>query len=384
MATSKRSLYWDNMKGFLILLVVFGHFLWGFQNLKWIRLLVVAIYMFHMPAFTFISGYFSKNSHQTRWRDSALKLITAYFLFNGLFLIYSFVSGKELYITKPYYSYWYILALIVWRSTVALIDRGKYTLPLLFAAAVLAGFWSDINNTFALSRTITFYPFFYMGYKFSEKSAFKFTQMGIKRKLFALMPLVLAAVIAEAVCYKYFQMTEDVLLMHAYRSGSDILARTGIFLISCIAIMGLLYGTVDKKLPLLTTAGRNSLAVYLIHRPVTFLFQHVVVKYFGERIASLWLWLIAAAFACTIALTAICSRDIFSKFMDDFLKDAVERISKDTVMPKRRLLPKIVCAAMAVIIAAIPVVKMFMNSGSNLIMPLRFFSRGILYCLKIK
>ena len=57
----KRDYLFDNSRTLLILLVVAGHFIetifqnnWLLEGLKWI------IYAFHVPAFVFISGYFSK------------------------------------------------------------------------------------------------------------------------------------------------------------------------------------------------------------------------------------------------------------------------------------------------------------------------------------
>ena len=50
----------DNMKGILILLVVFAHIL---KNKDIANPFVIGIYYFHMPAFVFISGYLSKGKH---------------------------------------------------------------------------------------------------------------------------------------------------------------------------------------------------------------------------------------------------------------------------------------------------------------------------------
>jgi len=72
-----RTPYWDNIKGILILLVVFAHFLFGLQSSPVIDWLVDAIYFFHMPAFVFVSGYFSKSAH-SKSPEALLKLLSAY------------------------------------------------------------------------------------------------------------------------------------------------------------------------------------------------------------------------------------------------------------------------------------------------------------------
>ena len=114
----QRSFYWDNCKGFLILLVVFAHFLYDLQlQHEWNTLLVNAIYMFHMPAFVFVSGYFTKSDNSRSLR-SMLILGVAYFLYTAGFIIYNLFHGiPEISLAYPYYSAWYILALIIWRLT---------------------------------------------------------------------------------------------------------------------------------------------------------------------------------------------------------------------------------------------------------------------------
>ncbi|MFZ7944441.1 acyltransferase family protein, partial [Neobacillus sp. 19] len=59
--TSKRSKYFDNAKFILIFLVVFGHLISPLKERDRILFtLYTVIFLFHMPAFIFISGYFAK------------------------------------------------------------------------------------------------------------------------------------------------------------------------------------------------------------------------------------------------------------------------------------------------------------------------------------
>ena len=59
-AKTQRSPYWDNFKGFLIILVVMGHCMWAYRDSHIAGYLVKLIYIFHMPAFIFVSGYLSR------------------------------------------------------------------------------------------------------------------------------------------------------------------------------------------------------------------------------------------------------------------------------------------------------------------------------------
>ena len=57
----QRDYLYDNYKAFLIFLVVIGHFIEpAYTNHEFLYTLKWFIFAFHMPAFIFISGYFSK------------------------------------------------------------------------------------------------------------------------------------------------------------------------------------------------------------------------------------------------------------------------------------------------------------------------------------
>ena len=56
----ERNYLFDNLKFFLIVLVVFGHSLEEISLEHNYAIIRAWIYSFHMPAFVFISGYFSK------------------------------------------------------------------------------------------------------------------------------------------------------------------------------------------------------------------------------------------------------------------------------------------------------------------------------------
>ena len=108
-ANKERSAYWDNIKGILILLVVFAHILYYLRDMSaGIAMTVDLIYLFHMPAFVFVSGYFGK-SERSRSFESIIKLAFLFFIFNSITM---FIDGRTTYL-EPVYSYWYLLALIV-------------------------------------------------------------------------------------------------------------------------------------------------------------------------------------------------------------------------------------------------------------------------------
>ena len=167
MEEKKRSFLWDNAKGLLIFLVVFGHFLSGNTNHSGALLVLTVIYSFHMPAFAFISGFFTREKYDFR------KLLTAYVIFNGLFLFYRLYEDGSFTLIQPYYVCWYLIALIVWRFLTPRIAKFRFTLPVLLLLSLLCGFSSEITNNFALARILSFWPFFMSGYLLQKKDISK-------------------------------------------------------------------------------------------------------------------------------------------------------------------------------------------------------------------
>ena len=100
----QRIVFWDNIKGALILLTVFAHILYGLQEYyPTTNSIVDYIYMFHMPAFVFVSGYFGKSEHSHSF-ESIFRIIFLYFIFNS---IVGFIYGMSSLLV-PLYSFWFL------------------------------------------------------------------------------------------------------------------------------------------------------------------------------------------------------------------------------------------------------------------------------------
>lgn len=105
----------DNLKVILIFLVVFGHLLELTMNEK-IKFIYVTIYFFHMPAFAFCSGYFSK---QFDAKKIVTKMVVPYIIFQTIYCIFNSIylnNSKEITLdyVKPYWIMWYLFATIIW------------------------------------------------------------------------------------------------------------------------------------------------------------------------------------------------------------------------------------------------------------------------------
>jgi fucose 4-O-acetylase-like acetyltransferase len=327
-----RLICWDTVKGVLIALVVFAHCLYAFQDRRIINFLVDSIYFFHMPAFVFVSGHFSKSEH-SRSAVSLVKLGCAYLLLLAVHLVLAVFQGEALRLLVPYYSSWYLLALIVWRLTVPYVSRSKWSLPLLLLSILLLGFWQDADNTLGFSRILSFYPFFLAGYLFTpEKAKAFFDKPTAKKVPLGLGLLALAGALA-IVTEKLFHPDNSAFLFFPYPAGSirGLPLRMLILLVAFLCIPALLaLVPVKHKVPLLTRAGKNSLAIYLIHRPLTLVLNPLL----AGRSSKL---LLAAAVLFTLFSLLVLGSDPVAKLLNwvlDVLTEAFLSLGRPRSTPR--------------------------------------------------
>ncbi len=275
---AQRSDYWDNAKGLLITLVVLGHYLYAYHNSKDLNLagaIVGIIYVFHMPAFIFISGFFSR-SENARKSETLIKLAVAYVIFNFSMMGFSFLlSGVKISLLTPYYSYWYILVIIIWRLCINSLNRVKGIVFISISVALLIGFMSEFTNILAVGRLVAFFPFFLLGYRLNPEKIQKFIN---GRKSFVKLSGFILSAFSIYIAYmatKLFDISQTDFLMGEYKDVKDIIVRLVIFFVSALVILCLGLAIPVKKLPMLAKWGKNSLTIYLCHRIFTVIFAEI-------------------------------------------------------------------------------------------------------------
>ena len=271
----QRSTFWDNYKGILIFLVVFGHFIYSYAGNKPESLahdLYIFIYSFHMPAFIFCSGYFSR-SQRSRGKESLTQLLLYYLVFNTIMLVFSKVyHGIAFKFVVPYYSYWYILALLAWRVIIGRVDKVKGLVPLAVLITLLMGFTDEFTLDLSIRRTIAFFPFFAAGYLVNQEKLERFLA---NRKPWQMVLYAIPVTAAAVLGYWFVNrlgITETATMMASYSSKMTIFHRMVLLAAAAAAIIGMLLVVPNRKIPLLSQFGKNSLLIYLAHRFITILF----------------------------------------------------------------------------------------------------------------
>lgn len=268
MSTKNRDYFFDNYKALLIVLVVVGHFIEPcydnnlfLSGLKWV------IFSFHMPAFIFISGYFSKK--KLPFGKLVQKLVIPYFVYELLYyFLYVFIIHKDtgLYLARPKFSLWYIMALFFWRLVTPYLKKIPGHMFIAVTAGLLVGL-TELDNFFSIPRTLVFFPFFLAGYHF-ERDWFEKIRVQAG-KILAVLFLYLLGCLLLAYSFKIHLTPKIFYGRYSYHEmgagdGEGILVRLVCYGVSFLAIFAV-SAMISRKPQVFSILGQRTMPIYLFH-----------------------------------------------------------------------------------------------------------------------
>ncbi len=262
----------DNAKALLILLVVIGHFIGvNSANSIWFSRLYTIIYMFHMPLFVFISGYFAKNVYQNGCFSyrRIFSLIFTYLFFQLIYVLTYAAFGNFSYgllqILSATDAQWYLLAMILWYLLVPFFSKLA-PVPALAATVLLALLSGYANSTdfLALTRVVNMLPYFLAGYYLSLYGS-RLVDLANK-KTFRILCVVGALGVAIGIaCYTH--RIGDIPYLYrniSYQSGTHILIRAANGV--CAVVLGLgFFAACPRRKTFFTFVGARTLQIYVYH-----------------------------------------------------------------------------------------------------------------------
>lgn len=267
--------FWDNLKGILIFLVVLGHYLaagavysgkigglWAIP-----QTVVAVIYMFHMPLFMFVSGYFSKNTK--RAGETAGQLLLPYLLFNLLCILLDWALLEGSFRNPVFYPLshmWYLAALFFCRVSAQYWVKLKHSWLWALGLSFLCSLLQPGKDLMLLRNFLTFLPFFLLGLEMKPETVGKLR--GLPKWLCV---GVLLTVFGAAVCaVTFFGVTAEQLcfLVDIIPVGHGMIRSLVIlmlrYLLAAVLSVCLLALTPEKE-KRLTKLGHSTMPVYLLH-----------------------------------------------------------------------------------------------------------------------
>ncbi len=321
---------WDNLKFLLITTVVLGHFADVFTGVSSpCRSLFAFIYAFHMPLFLYVSGLFHKN---TNIGKKVLFDISIGFFIKFLLLCTGVLNGNA-----PKFSLlgdidipWFMFSLAACTLlTYWLKNQNKwYVLVFAVFVACLVGYDKTISDYLYLSRTVVFFPFYWLGNITNPERVAVFKE---KQKV---LKIVAALLIVALWLYVAFAAEEFIYEFRHLFTGrnpfSKFVYSYGPFArLLCYAIATLMGGalvilTPSRKLPLISKMGTRTIDVLIWHWPMYL----VLEKYF--HLSAMYTTLIGkiAFLLSAVVLTAVLSLGGPFQYPTRWIKNSIFNVKR--------------------------------------------------------
>lgn len=282
----KRIALWDNLKFLLIIFVVIGHYTQQFRaDNETLQRIYVFIYSFHMPIFIFVTGLFSKKAVDEKNIKKALPYLTCFFATTLiLFIIKALLGWAPVFeLFSPSGISWYLMSMFFMFLITMLIKdyKPKYIFVLSLIIGVMCGFVQTENpDFFTWMRTLTFYPFFCLGYISDREKIEKATN-----KISIKITAVIFFVSIYLLIYFYPKQANKISRLNTARHTYSELGRFApygwelrllTYAISFAAIFLLISLIPRKRIKGFTSLGERTLGIYMFHYVIIYTAVYVL------------------------------------------------------------------------------------------------------------
>lgn len=278
----------DNIKGLLIILVVFGHMLLATSREDtWLTTL---IYSFHMPAFIFLNGLFSKSIRIKRvvYFGFLYLLVQTVYILIVTITKYPWIPESN-NISIPIFHVWYLLSLTIWYFLSIILKRFSlppvFILALVSLCALLVRFinFGVEGNYFAYARTVVFAPFFFAGY-FTPINRLLYFREKLRNFKLILIPLIILLIALNVFYFEnnakewmrlffgyvnYLHFSNSHLVFLAKEILQYFLGTAGIFI---------LLAFVPSNKGVMNYIGHHTLAIFICHPVLYFMIYNYAVQ----------------------------------------------------------------------------------------------------------
>lgn len=325
--TKERDYFFDNIKAVLIFLVVLGHFLLPIHEAGNVLVLIKRlIYVFHMPLFVFVSGYFSKRIYKDgKYNfEKILYLIKAYILFvvaiQAVYAISGFRSFREIDFFSQSGAPWYLFAMIAWYLMIPLIRKFK-PLPVITVNIVLAlaaGFFKNVGDFLCLSRILVFGPFFFLGYYMEQPVLEKALHPTYKKIVTAAALFICAGILLTGSKMKdeLGMVYENISYYELDRLWEGPFVRLALMIAAFVIAWAILF-YIPREKTAISFIGQRTMPIYMLHRILRDVLMFAgIYDYLGD-----WGWFALFVLICL-------SISVIYLLANRYVVDSVNRLLK--------------------------------------------------------
>lgn len=280
---------WDNVKAFLMILVVLGHGIAAYiSDSGLLSNIYLWLTVFHMPLFMFVTGLFSKsfvNAPRFNYNKIISYILVFFFIKITIHFTLLIVRGKGSFsLLSEKGTPWYIFVTAVFMSLTYIIKRfnPKKVLVISVALALGVGYINEIGDVLTLSKMFTFYPYFFLGYMLDRDKLLGFSNKKVVRAVSGAVILLYTLGIFT-IGDKIFSLRYVFSGNNPYiEFGTDWYPLGAVLRLFCYAFSSVIGFAVisiipNKRIPLLTNIGAKTLTVYSLHRQVLYILEYTAL-----------------------------------------------------------------------------------------------------------
>lgn len=267
----------DSVKYCLIVLVIVGH-VFGHPPFITPAECVVRdwIYMFHMPLFIFISGYFSRKKDAKHFISGCWKIIEPFIVYQllikGFEVVRTGVISLKEFLT-PAWVLWYLLSLLYWRVLLQIIpnkilNNTKFIITSTFIISLLAGYF-PCDRFLSIQRTLAFLPFFFIGYCMRGKNLFLPSKYKIWSTIFLFLTLIFPIF--------FRKYCGDLNFADPY--GNPLMVFSRLFVLTLSIPMSIAFINLVPNTPWIAKQGKFTMQYYIYHAIIVYVLCIIVSKF---------------------------------------------------------------------------------------------------------
>ena len=233
------------------------------------RYIMQYVYLFHMPLFAFITGYFSKNVEKCR--NTAVKnVLIPYLVLQGVYIAMALLMiafGVAQYNTDvfnpsfllPTSPFYYLLCVFAWKVFVKDLSKFRFTLPLTIVLGVLVSLNDNSNYHIGRGAIFSLLFFFMLGYYCNEEIIAKIRKIP---KIFAVLVLLLGVIPAVFLPYSFRNVRNNYETV-GLAPWEGILYRL-LFYAIAVLMMAALINLMSPRKRYISRVGKNAILVYAV------------------------------------------------------------------------------------------------------------------------
>lgn len=327
-----RDLKLDNIRGFLIILVILGHLIQVFtvrsENL--FGYIYDIIYAFHMPLFIVVCGMLHNPKGLIEKVSYIVVLYVIFQILSSLRTWYVYGVNFE-NVISPAFSLWFLMSLATWMVAYHFTEKYKYIFAISILLSLAVGFMSIKGYYFSYMRSISFFPFYVFGAKYMKDISSRFSRQRIAyATLFIIVLISFYLYLFKSLGISY--LTPQMASGYYELNGQDIvislIARI-LFIFFSLSISIVVFYLFGDYGSFLSRIGRHTLPIYLFQAvSLSVLRLYIPIKYQEFSLAATLIFVIISvlfSFVFGRAFFDLMLRNTAKKIYQPFIRFYVNR-----------------------------------------------------------